>query len=126
MALKVIRKHQEPLTNGFCFTFQRPVNAHFEAVSGLQFCWHAQDFQAFFIRERAKVLVYAVFRACASFMGFWPQTSGPQSSFFAMESEGWSTHWVETDSVELAMEQDWQANLAAEEAARQRAEDRTR
>ena len=109
-----------------CSTFQRPVNAHFEAVSGLQFCWHAQDFQAFFIRERAKVLVYAVFRACASFMGFWPQTSGPQSSFFAMESEAWSTHWVETDPVELAMEQDWQANLAAEEAARQRAEDRTR
>ena len=108
------------------YTFQRPVNAHFEAASGLQFCWHAQDFQAFVIREGAKVLVYAVFRTCATFMGFWPQTSGPQSGFFAMESEGWSTHWAVTDPVELAMEQDWQANLAAEEAARQRAEDRTR
>ena len=51
---------------------------------------------------------------------------GLKAAFFAMESEGWSTHWVETDPVELAMEQDWQANLAAEEAARQRAEDRTR
>ena len=45
---------------------------------------------------------------------------------FAMESESWSTHWVETDPVELAMERDWQANLAAEEAARERAGDNTR
>ena len=100
-------------------TLQRRVNAHFEAVSGLQFCWQAQDFQAFFIGKGAKVLVYAVFRACGNFRVLWPQT------FLAMEPEGWSTHWVETDPVELAMERDWQANLAAEEAARQKAEDRT-
>ena len=62
-------------------SLQRPVNAHFEAVSGLQFCWQAQDFQAFFIGQGAKVLVYAVFRACGNFRGLRPQTFGPQSSF---------------------------------------------
>ena len=64
-----------------CYTLQRPVNAHFEAVSGLQFCWQAQDFQAFFIGKGAKVLVYAVFRACGNFRGLWPQTFRPQSRF---------------------------------------------
>ena len=103
----------------FCYSLQRPVNAHFEAVSGLQFCWQAQDFQAFFIGKGAKVLVYAVFRACGNF------SFGLKAAFLAMEPDGWSTHWVKTDPVELAMERDWQANLAAEEAARQKAEDRT-
>ena len=59
---------------GFFSTLQRPVNAHFEAVSGLQFCWQAQDFQALFIGKGAKVLVYAVFRACGNFRSLWPQT----------------------------------------------------
>ena len=35
----------------------------------------------------------------------------------------WSTEWVESDPVELAMERDWLRNLAAEEGARPRAED---
>ena len=43
---------------------------------------------------------------------------GLKALFLAMEPE--------EDPVELAMERDWQANLAAEEAARQKAEDRTR
>ena len=64
----------------FC-TLQRRVNAHFEAASGLQFCWHAQDFQAFFIGKGARVLVYAVFRACGNFRVLWPQTFRPESSF---------------------------------------------
>ena len=50
---------------------------------------------------------------------------GFKAAFLAMEPDGWSTHWVGTDPVELAMERDWQANLAAEEAARQKSEDRT-
>ena len=33
--------------------------------------------------------------------------------------------WSPMRTPELAMERDWQANLAAEEAARQKAEDRT-
>ena len=59
-------------------------------------------------------------------MGLHPQIFLGLKAAFAMESEGWSTHWVETGRVESAMERDWQANLAAEEAARQRAEDSTR
>ena len=51
-----------------------------EAVSSLQFCWQAQDFQAFFTGKGAKVLVHAVFRACGSFRGLWPQTFRPQCS----------------------------------------------
>ena len=61
------------------FLFNPPET--FEAVSGLQFCWQAQDFQAFFVGKGAKVLVYAVFRACGNFRGLWPQTFRPQSSF---------------------------------------------
>ena len=37
----------------------------------------------------------------------------------------WSTEWVEADPVEMGMERDWQANLAAEEEARAVAEDWT-
>ena len=108
-----------------CSTLQRPVNAHFEAASGLQFCWQAQDFQAFFIGKGAKVLVCAVFRACGNFRVYGRSPFGLKAAFLAMEPDGWSTHWVETDPVELAMERDRQANLAAEEAARRKAEDRT-
>ena len=43
---------------------------------------------------------------------------GLKAAFLAMEPA--------EDPVELAMERDWQANLAAEEAARQKAEDTTR
>ena len=110
---------------GECYTLQRRVNAHFEAASGLQFCWHAQDFQAFFIGKGAKVLVYAVFRTCGNFRVLWPQTFRPESSFSCHGARRLVDDWVETDPVELAMERDWQANLAAEEAARQKAEDRT-
>ena len=70
-----------PKCNNPCYSLQRPVNAHFEAVSGLQFCWQAQDFQAFFIGKGAKVLVYAVFRACGNFRGLGPQTFRPHCSF---------------------------------------------
>ena len=64
--------------------------------------------------------------AHAAISGFYGRRPfGLKAAFLAMEPEGWSTHWVETDPVELAMERDWQANLAAEEAARQKAEDRT-
>ena len=49
--------------------------------------------------------------AAADFLGL-------KALFLAMEPE--------EDPVELAMERDWQANLAAQEAARQKAEDRTR
>ena len=44
-------------------TLQSPVNAHFQAASGLQLCWQAQYFEAYFLREAPKVLVYAAFRA---------------------------------------------------------------
>ena len=63
------------------YTRQRPVNAHFEAASGLQLCWQVRYFEAVFLREAPKVLVYAAFRACACFMGLHSQTPGPQSSF---------------------------------------------
>ena len=69
------------LLSSLGYTLQRRVNAHFEAVSGLQFCWQAQDFQAFFIGKGAKILVYAVFRACGNFRVLWPQTFRPESSF---------------------------------------------
>ena len=109
----------------FCYSLHRPVNAHFEVVSGLQFCWQAQDFQAFFIGEGAKVLVYAVFRACGNSGAYGRRPFGLKAAFLAMKPNGWSTHWVEADPAEMAMERDWQANLAAEEAARQKAEERT-
>ena len=77
-------RFRSPITiklSWLCCTLQRRVNAHFEAVSGLQFCWQAQDFQAFFVGKGAKVLVYAVFRACGNFRVLWPQTFRPESSF---------------------------------------------